>query len=110
MDALVCVDRSRHGKTVVMARLVWLAVTAAIGLFVCGCGGDTSEDAPALATGSPMAKAPPNAIGADVPRPPLSRPLNETDPEPILKGPKGGATPAPPAPGTDPSPPTGTNL
>ncbi|MBK8258944.1 MAG: hypothetical protein IPK82_40575 [Polyangiaceae bacterium] len=93
-----------------MARWLWLSFPAAIALFVAGCGGDASEDAPALATASPIAKAPPNAIGADIPRPPLSRPQNEVEPEPILKGPKGGATPTPPAPGTDPSPPTGTNL
>lgn len=87
----------------------------AIALSAWGCGGDAHEEAPALATAAAIAKAPPNATGADVGRPAAPSLNTLKGPTPIKKGGPGLAEPAvpsppPPSPGTGGAPPKGTDL
>lgn len=52
-----------------MRRLVLAVVIPAFAAISSGCGADAKEEAQAAATGDVLAQAPPNAVGADVPRP-----------------------------------------
>ena len=52
-----------------MRRSAPVLVSLAIAAILAGCGGDAKEEAPVIPTGDAIALAPPNAVGADVPRP-----------------------------------------
>lgn len=81
-----------------------------------GCGADAREDAPEVATGVVIAQAPPNAVGADVGRPPAGKPLaTSTAPTSIKQPAKPPPAPLPmdplaPTPTTIAHPPKGTEL
>lgn len=63
-----------------------------------GCGAEGPEEAPNVATAAAIAKAPPGAIGANVPRPPGAV---APDIEPTVKK-KGPGAPKPPTAPPDP--------
>lgn len=112
-----------------MRRVVAFAFSTAFSAVFSGCGADAHDEAPAIATGEAIVKAPPNAIGADVPRPaatvpattgkmghaPLVKGGNEIEPIPqeVPEQPAPdplAPDPAPEAPAPGAKPPKGTDL
>lgn len=82
-----------------------------------GCGADAQEDAPEVATGVIIAQAPPNAVGADVGRPPAAKPISAStaptsikQPAKIHPAPLPTQDPVAPTPLPGAQPPKGTEL
>lgn len=89
----------------------------AIALSAAGCGGEAPAEAPGLGTAAAIAKAPPNATGADVGRPAGATPVPVKEPTSIKNGgpghppiPADPLAPAPPPLGGGGAPPKGTDL